>query len=623
MISSLDRSYYGYRRKTTFKVSKRIIFFILFFVLAVILPLFFVYLGAKETGRSGKALAAAYQSQNFGQIQRGVSDIKVALTKTDISLTFLFWMRFIPIIGGYYSDIKGLSSAGVEELKGLEILLTKLKPYEEELGFKGTPLTGPERVSQAINILERSLPHIEEVETHFKKASESVKNIDVGKYPETLGSLKLKKSAELAKNMIIGAYSAVTSGRGALELSPKALGSLGAKTYLLLFQNDKEIRPTGGFITAFANLNIDKGKITPTTSDDIYRLDERLLGTCRSKICPLTPPAPIVKYLPEVTGKTRTAWSMRDSNISPDVPSSAKEFERIFQLLGQGLPFDGIILIDSQVVEELIEVTGPIDVLGTTYSAETDKRCICPNVIYELESYAEIAAKGEQDRKAILGVLMQQILSRALGTDAEKIPQLLESLARLANHKHVMFYMHDVNLQNALSKLNWTGEIKDYGGDYLHINDSNFAGGKSNLYVEQTVTQEISVKGEGVRKKITIEYKNPQPFGVWLNGINRDYVRFYVPIGSKLISGKGSEEPVRQIEDELGKSVFETFITVRPQNSRKLEIEYETAYQPKDEYKLMIQKQPGAKDFQYKIKINGSQKEDFKLDTDREFKFDI
>jgi len=37
----------------------------------------------------------------------------------------------------------------------------------------------------------------------------------------------------------------------------------------------------------------------------------------------------------------------------------------------------------------------------------------------------------------------------------------------------------------------------------------------------------------------------------------------------------------------------------------------------------MVQKQPGAKDFEYIIKINGSTKENFKLDQDREFKFDI
>ena len=219
---------------------------------------------------------------------------------------------------------------------------------------------------------------------------------------------------------------------------------------------------------------------------------------------------------------------------------------------------------------------------------------------------------------------MQQILARSVGADVEKLPQLVETIARLANHKHIMFYMHDDNTQKALSALNWTGQTKSVDGDYLHINDSNFAGGKSNLYVKQTVTQEINPQKDGiVKKKITVEYKNDQPFGIWLNGINRDYVRFYVPKGSTLLSSKGSESQVTTIEDDLGKTVFEAFIQVRPQNTRKLEIEYTVPYKPDGQYKLMVQKQPGAKDFHYKIKLNGKGVADFNLEQDREFKFDI
>jgi len=314
---------------------------------------------------------------------------------------------------------------------------------------------------------------------------------------------------------------------------------------------------------------------------------------------------------------------MRDSNISPDVPTSAAQFEKMYQLLGQGLGFDGIIYIDTQVVEEIIEVTGPIEVLGTRYTAEIDSRCNCPNVIYELENYAEIAAKGQEDRKAVLGVLMQQILARAMGSDVEKMPELLETIVRLANHKHIMFYMHDQKAQQALSKLGWTGEILSTEGDYLHINDSNFAGGKSNLYVNQTVTQDIKTNQNGKTvKKVTIEYKNPQAFNTWLNGINRDYVRVYVPKGSKLIASKGSENGVSTIED-LDKTVFEAFITVRPQNSRVLSFEYEIPYNPKGGYDLTVQKQPGAKDFQYNIQINGNPISSFLLETDQKLQFKI
>lgn len=616
-------SYYKVKKNKSGKRKIFKIFFVLIIIfLAIFLPLQFAKSGFDEVQMHSRAVASAYSSQNFGQIQSEVSAMKVALIKTNISLMPLLWMKLIPIIGGYYSDAKKFVSAGVEELTAFEVLLKELRTKEKELGFKGQPISGPERISQAIKIVDETIPHLPKVENKLKKAHDEVLDINVDKYPESLSGFPIMSGLRTAKGFITGMYLAATQHREALTLAPSALGQPTAKNYLMLFQNDKEIRPTGGFLTAYATLKLNQGQVETTTSDDIYRLDERLLTTCLTKICPLSPPAPIVKYLPEADGKPRKAWSMRDSNLSADVPTSAKEFERMYHLLGSGLPFDGIIYIDTQVVEELIEITGPIEVFGTKFSAQIDKRCDCPGVIYELESYAEIAAKGTQDRKAILGILMQQILTKLVSADVEKIPFFIETVVRLANHKHIIFYLHDNQTHSALSSLNWTGEIKEYEGDYLHINDSNFAGGKSNLYVEQTVIQDVRVKGNKVSKKITIEYKNPRSFNIWLNGINRDYVRFYVPLGSKLISSKGSESEVTTI-DELGKSVFEAFITVRPENSRKLEIEYEIPYSPEENYQLLIQKQPGAKDFRYIIKINGSEKKDFKLDQDKEFKFDI
>ena len=610
----------NYRRPK--KRKRRLLIFLFILLLATLFPAFLIFSGAGETAKHSKAAVASYKLQNFDSLKTEINATKNSLQKVDFSLNLLFWVRIIPILGGYYADIKNFSEAGVEELKAADFLFSQFESSKDELMFNNHEKSGPERVTQVIKILQKAMPHLDKIEANLIRANELVENIDTDKYPSNLKGKNLQKILSLAKSFIIGAGVAAEEGRDALTIAPAAFGDPVAREYLLLFQNDKEIRPTGGFITAFATLKINKGQVETTTSDDIYRLDERLLATCLTNICPLTPPAPIIKYLPEVSGKPRSAWSMRDSNISPDLPTSAKEFERMFQLLGEGLPFDGIIYIDSQVVEELIEITGPIDVFGTKYSSEIDKRCNCPNVIYELESYAEIAAKGEQDRKAVLGVLMQQILAKTVGADIEKLPEFIETIARLANHKHIMFYMHDQKTQGALAKLNWTGEIKSFEGDYLHINDSNFAGGKSNLYVEQKVTQDIKIKNNKVTKKIIIEYKNLQPFGIWLNGINRDYVRFYVPKGSKLINSKGADEPFNTIED-LGKTVFETFLTVRPQNSRKIELEYEIPYSPKDKYELMIQKQPGAKDFEYAIKINGSKKADFKLDQDKQFKFDL
>lgn len=643
-LEKLDRSYNGdskpaklkgyslNRKKRGFKkLLIKLLVILLILAVLIYIPARGVYSSSKALVNSARALSVSAKNENLDEIRKNLKEMKEANQALGSSLNWAIWVRFIPFVGGYYVDAKKFTNAADFELDAALVLTDSLDPYKGELGFDGNPTPGQDRIAQFVKILDKINPKLSDVEPQLKSAREEVEGIDVGKYPEKIGKYNLRLLLDTAKNLIIGAHVAVTEARGALEIAPSALGEPTAKNYLIIFQNDKELRATGGFMTAYAYLKLDKGRITSSTSDDIYRLDERLLATCVSKVCPLTPPAPIVKYLPEVSGKPRTTWSMRDSNLSPDVPTSLGDFERMYKLLGEGLPFDGIILIDTHVVEELIKITGPVEVFGTTYSAEVDKRCNCPNVIYELENYAQIIERGEQDRKAILGTLMQQILARSLGTSTEKMPEFINAGVKLANAKHVLFYMHDGKTQDALSDLNWTGEIKDPSTgsgqvwDYLHINDSNFAGGKSNLYVTQNVDLEVERDNSGkVKNKLTIKYENPQVYNTWLNGINRNYFRVYVPKGARLLSSKGSEAKVETIEEELGKTVFDGFIQIRPQSSVTVILEYELPGEYSgDEYPILIQKQPGTKDYEYEIKFNGKTKEKFKLDSDKEFKMNI
>lgn len=613
------------KKRNPKKMLIKLFVILLIIAVAIYFPIRGVYQSSKRIVASSRAIQDAAKRENLDEIKAHVLNVKKATRDMNTSLMFLFWVRVIPYFGSFYADATHFAKAAEHELNATETLVDSLLPHKEELGFRGQPTPGTDKVAQAVKVLNKVIPQLDKVQPELKKARDEVSNIDTSKYPEKFANRNLRSLIDTAKNFIIGAHVAVTEARPALEIAPAALGEPSAKNYLILFQNDKELRATGGFMTAYAYLKLDKGRVSSSQSDDIYRLDEKLLIVCQTKICPLAPPAPIVKYLPEADGRERTAWSMRDSNLSPDIPTSLKEFERMYEMLGEGKSWDGIILIDTHVVEELIKITGPIEVLGTRYSADHDDRCNCPNVIYELEHYSQIIEKGEADRKAILGTLMQQILARSLGSATEKLPEFINTGVKLAESKHMMFYMHDEKHQSALDDLDWTGRIMGSDFDYLHINDSNFAGGKSNMYVEQEATLEIEVGKDGqVKNKLSLKYSNPQRYDSWLNQRNRDYIRIYVPKGSKLVNSKGSDSKVTTIEDELGKTVFEAFIEIRPENSREISFEYElpNKFEGK-EYPLVIQKQGGKKDFNYQIKLNGKKKQEFKLDTDKEFKLSI
>jgi hypothetical protein len=155
-----------------------------------------------------------------------------------------------------------------------------------------------------------------------------------------------------------------------------------------------------------------------------------------------------------------------------------------------------------------------------------------------------------------------------------------------------------------------------FTGDYLHINDANLGGRKSNLYATEEVEQDIKVAGDGsVTKTVTITYKNPQGQDGWLNSVLPTWVRVYVPKGSTLITSEGLEAKSDPYED-LGKTVFAGYFQLRPEGVSKVTFEYKLPFKVSGAYNLLIQKQPGTDGFLYTINI-GSHTQEFYLKTDK------
>ena len=161
-----------------------------------------------------------------------------------------------------------------------------------------------------------------------------------------------------------------------------------------MFQNDAELRPTGGFLTAYATMSILKGKITPGVSEDIYTLDAGF----KKKI---PAPDPIKKYLPLVY-----TWNLRDMNLSPDFKDSMDTFTLHMRDSTAEPEYDALIAIDTEVPVRILKVLGPIGVpgYGGKFSADIDPRCDCPQVIYELENIiTRPTYEIREGRKSILG----------------------------------------------------------------------------------------------------------------------------------------------------------------------------------------------------------------------------
>ena len=595
-----------------------------------------VYSKATQLKKTVSALMVAGKSQDLVKIKSELVNTKSSLKALKSSFVIISPFRIVPFLGSYISDASHLINAGLYGMDFSDIVLTTIEPYSDLLGLTGGKdnaigdgtKTAKDRIDFIVKSIPDLIPNIDKISAKTALIEKELSGINPERYPVRIGKTEVRSKVKSGLELFREAASFVTNGKPLLEAAPYLLGIDSERTYLLLFQNDKELRPTGGFMTGYSIMKVNKGAFSPVSSSDIYNLDAKYKPT-------IVAPDPIIKYLKgpyALSNKLR----LRDMNWSPDFAESMKQFTEEAKTVGiTGI--DGIISVDTQVLVYLLDAIGKIGVPGFgNFSTEVDPRCNCPNVIYELESFADVegpvvwdpdgsgkiiyAPANYDNRKKIIGPLMNSILANAMGQPKDKLPKLFEAGFKSLVEKHVLFYLFDSKTQDSVSSFGIAGIIKSTNGDYLHINDTNLGGRKSNLYVTNEISQEFSVGKDGyVEKTLTLTYKNPMKQDGWLNSVLPDWVRIYVPKGSTLISFDGAEDKAEPYE-ELGKTVFAGFFKLRPEGVSKLTLKYKLPIKGNaKELNLLIQKQPGLDAPLYTIKT-GKVEEEFFLKTDKEMK---
>lgn len=241
------------------------------------------------------------------------------------------------------------------------------------------------------------------------------------------------------------------------------------------------------------------------------------------------------------------------------------------------------------------------------------------DVVYKLELYSEIVNQSKRDRKGVVGELMDALIDKVMNAKPEEFPKYFETFREAADQKHILFYFHNTSAQDFVEKHNYAGQIHDYDEDYFHLNNSNFGGLKGNLYLKQKVVQDIKIDEDGsITKSVDITLANTARADGWLNSIYLNWMRLYVPEDSRLISKKVPRD--FSTGQELGKEVFRGYSATYPLNSTTVNFTYRLPFKlsPSEDYKMLIQKQPGVDSVEMTIKVNGVTREQFDLKGDKE-----
>ena len=572
---------------------------------------------------TGTKLSTAFQSQDLATAKTEIKTLSQQLADLDTKYQKVRWTFIIPVVGNYTRDGQHALNAGKSLIKSLDTLIVSVSPYADLLGFKTDEATPSGQTPKVQSIEDRIVymaqtldlisPDLDKIGADMAEAQKELDMIKDGRYPVKLFGKEIRSKITAIKSTVSESAQLLTQAKPLIKLLPDLLGNPNAKTYMILFQNDAELRPTGGFMTAYAFMKVTKGKIDLLSSYDIYDLDARF-----NKRVPA--PDAIKKYLNE------TYLNLRNSNMSPDFKVSMDTFSKYYNDIPGMIRPDGIIAIDTQLPVEILKVIGPIGVGGWgNFSANNDPRCDCPQVVYALEEIADRPTnKIVTGRKAVLGPLMHSMMANAMGSPKHLWPKLLNVAFDAIKQKHLLFYFFEEKTQIVAEDFNAAGRITPTAYDYLHINDANLGGAKTDMFITREVEQEITVEGSTVTKTVSISYHNPykgsncnlEAGQLCLNGTYRDYIRLLVPKGSTLISVVGSE--VKEIvSEDLDKTVFEAFFTMRPESQSKIVFKYTLPAMDLTTYRLLLQKQPGTPAIKHTIIFNGTETV-VQLDQDRE-----
>ncbi len=591
-----------------------------------------LYAQVLKLKESVPVIQQAISDKDLDKIKETLTIVKNQTASISVSYQKFSWSKILPIVGDYYKDGQQILIVAKEGIETGEILINAVEPYADFLGVKGGSVSSEQTTEDRITFLTESIesliPYLDQIETKITAIKESINQINASRYPEEFKGYQIKSNITKIQGTIDDVHKFVKDGKPVIGKISWLLGKDNPRKYLIIFQNDGELRPSGGFWTAYSTLTVKDGKVTPGIASNIYDLDDKI----NSKV-----PAPrlIKSYHINVP-----YLNLRDSNLSPDFPTDAKIFlEKYTKAMGSRDKFDAVIAIDTKLLVDMVKILGRLDTRVGTFTTDPDKRCDgCPSIIYELQWISGRPRNYiEKNRKDFLNPLMSSLLANLMGAEKSKMGSIIETGLKNINEKHVLFYFPDEEMQNIGNLANVTGKIIDVDKtvDYIHLNDANFASAKSNIFITQKIKHDITIKDSVAEHKISVTYTNPSPASncnlekgdLCLNAAQyRNLFRFYVPIGSKLIKMTGSEVQVEPYE-ELNKLVFEGFYgnkyPLYAKSNIKTSVQYTSGATVGSDYTLMLQKQPGTKAVEYELTINGEEQPIFQWVADKTIKFSL
>src|SRR3990167_2255678 len=220
-----------------------------------------------------REIQTAVEEEDVVKAKQKLQELETSLQNTKGELESVRYFEIAPIVKNYYKDSQHALNAAILGTEAGKKIADSMIPFGDILGLKG--VKSNQKAEDKIKILVTQvfpslLKEVDKLENTFEQIKYEVDQIDPDRYPEdlTIGNVHVKSALAQTKVALNNVEPYIPELKNALEVLPSVLGYKKEKIYLLWFQNDKELRPTGGFITAYGVAKVKDGKLIDMESDD-------------------------------------------------------------------------------------------------------------------------------------------------------------------------------------------------------------------------------------------------------------------------------------------------------------------------------------------------------------------
>ncbi len=410
-------------------------------------------------------------------------------TETEFLMPITPYLGFVPTVGPLLLNAPQLMEMGDAGTETAAYAIRGLKPALPILQAEAEGTDS--RIPQLINTIATARPDLLQAEVGLERVAQA--------YAQLQRKEDFPAQVQPLFPLVDELLPLAQDGLQFAQVIPQFVGNDAPQTYLILAQNDDELRATGGFITGVGVLVVDNGRIQQLTFNDAILVDDWVGKPYEF------PPQPYYDYM------GLELFAFRDANYWPDFPTSAEQAIQLYSY-GQDIDpaqFNGVIAIDQPFMELLLGGTGPIIIPATGQELTQE------NIIQSFrdswnKAEGETNAQWFATRKSFLPTFATALRQRLEGDFSQIDPiTLARNMYTAVNSKRLQIYTRNPEVMAVLEELDWDGRLENpVNQDFLAIIDSNMGYNKANTLITRQTNYEINLASDTPQATVTINYNH-------------------------------------------------------------------------------------------------------------------